>query len=541
MESYRPILAAGLVFTILGVAGCRTSTELDGQIQRRVDAAGSAAKGVSAMTLNDAARAPAAQFAPLETNAVLDLRTAQQLAVRYSRTMQSKRDQLRVAALAALSAERNVAFLPSGTLDYVMNRAEEETDRSATLRLQATRVLPSGGALTLRGESGLAVAGGVTNAAGMTYTSLAGISLHQPLLAGAGYEASHESLTQAERSLVYSLRSFALERQDFAIGILRSFYGLLTQRQVLKNTRSNAEQATFLRRRSEALFRIRRAPAVDVMRSQQQELAASNRLALAESEFDIAVRRFLVDLGVSAPAQPALEGGVPPIRPIGIPPAAAERLAFENRLDLLTLRDQEEDAKRRLRLARQALDPELNADAGAELSGSSTEGAFRGMDTSHRLSAGLSLTLPLDRRPEREAVKNAEIAATQAARAVADKEESIRLGIMEGYRRLSVLQQSAAIQRDNMELAERRAAYASLRFKNGELSNRDVVEAEDELLDARNAYANALVDYELQRVGLLRDMGTMDVAADGALIESNGRPGATPSAGQRDGASQRGG
>ena len=57
------------------------------------------------------------------------------------------------------------------------------------------------------------------------------------------------------------------------------------------------------------------------------------------------------------------------------------------------------------------------------------------------------------------------------------------------------------------------------RFKNGELSNRDVVEAEDELLLARNSLAQSLITHELERLGLLRDLGLLELDAVGVLRE----------------------
>ena len=43
------------------------------------------------------------------------------------------------------------------------------------------------------------------------------LSVSLPLLRGAGRTVTREPLTQAERSLVYRLRSFELFRQDFTI------------------------------------------------------------------------------------------------------------------------------------------------------------------------------------------------------------------------------------------------------------------------------------------------------------------------------------
>ena len=75
------------------------------------------------------------------------------------------------------------------------------------------------------------------------------------------------------------------------------------------------------------------------------------------------------------------------------------------------------------------------------------------------------------------------------------------------------------IQRKTREIAEKRARNAQLRFKSGELSNRDVVEAENELLEARNRFVQAQTDYEVQRVRLFRNMGLMDVTPEGNMME----------------------
>jgi outer membrane protein TolC len=73
------------------------------------------------------------------------------------------------------------------------------------------------------------------------------------------------------------------------------------------------------------------------------------------------------------------------------------------------------------------------------------------------------------------------------------------------------------IQLRNMEIAERRVGNAMLQFRNGTLSNRDVIEAQNELLNARNAWGQALVDYEIQRLQLLRNVGLMDIDPNGGI------------------------
>ena len=230
------------------------------------------------------------------------------------------------------------------------------------------------------------------------------------------------------------------------------------------------------------------------------------------------MKRFLLALGLPVETPVEMTGRIPELRTTALDEARCIDLALRRRLDLLTARNEREDAVRRLRLARNGLLPDLSVYGKADWRGE-PEDKFSEQDLKEDASAGVKLSLPLDRRDERDAVKSAEIALDSATRDLEQTESSVRIEIMESFRRLNSLAATVQIEQQNVDIATQRARNAVLRFRNGELSNRDVVEAENELLDARNAYAQALIDYELQRIRLLRNVGLLDVAPDGALLE----------------------
>jgi outer membrane protein TolC len=340
----------------------------------------------------------------------------------------------------------------------------------------------------------------------------------QPLLAGAGYGISHENLTQAQRDSVYALRRFALQRQDIAISTLEGFYALLLQRSVLENTRKNVAQSSRLRERSEALFSVNRAPAIDVLRAQQQELSARNQLNRAEADYDGQIRRYQLSLGLSVEQRSAVQGEVPSVSPMPADEAGCVARALEYRLDLQTEADRVADAERRLRQSKSWLRPDLDVYGAVSLSDSGAE-SFGDQDLEEQYEAGVTLELPLDKRDERDAVKLARLDLDAAGRALDQKRDEVRLEVIDSFTRLRFLAGSVSIERQNIEIAERRARNAMLRFRQGELLNRDVVEAENELLAARNAYARVSVDYEVQRIKLLRNIGALDVRPDGTITE----------------------
>ncbi len=63
----------------------------------------------------------------------------------------------------------------------------------------------------------------------------------QPLLRGAFRHVRLETLTQAERNLLYQVRDFARFRRQFYVDVTERYLGLLTQLQAIRNTETNVE------------------------------------------------------------------------------------------------------------------------------------------------------------------------------------------------------------------------------------------------------------------------------------------------------------
>lgn len=515
----RRLDAAFLIVAVVpALCGCRSMARLDRAVEREIGAtAVQHAMGATGIVADASAAADEAGASSV-TGVTLSLSTSLELASRYSRDLQNRREQLYLDTLSLFGTRRDFGFAFAGTVQYVLNRRDSGDDEIASGRLDVSRRLPTGGTIGLSGDAAQQRNSPDAGDDTTTYASSGRLRFDQPLLAGAGYEAGYGPLIQAERDYVYAMRDFVLARQDFALGVMREYFSLLSAQRVLENTRKNVEQFTFLRQRSEALFKVSRAPAIDVLRSQQEELSAMNRLQSSQESFKIQVSRFLVSLGLPATAEATVSGVVPALHDVNVKEEEAIRTGLARRLDLLTVSDRREDAARNLRVARRGRLPELTAfgEAGVDASGASS---WSDQDYEERQTAGLTLDVPLDRRDERDAVKRAALGKAAADRAWREREDGVRLEIAANFSDLRSLRTSVDIEARNIDVAEKRARNASLRFRNGELSNRDVIEAENDLLNARNAWVQALLDYELQRLQLLRNMGLLDVSEDGRLVE----------------------
>ena len=456
---------------------------------------------------------------PEKTDSVLELNLNQALALAtiHSRELQNKRDGLYKSGLSLLSTRRDFSIELTGTIDYILNSSVDDKDsNNGSLKFKASRILPTGGTLGLSGNSNID-SSSFTNRSSTTYANHIGLRIDQPLLAGAGYSASHESLIQAERDMTYALRTFALERQEFSVKIMRSFYDLLIQKAVLENTRANVQQSTRLRKRSEAMFKVQRAPYIDVLRAKQQELSSINQLSKTEAEFDIQLRRFLLELGMPIEQKTIITGEIPQVTDITQNEYTYLINARNRRLDLQTTTDKVQDAERRLNQARNFLRPKLNFYGELGMTAEQTT-SLSDQELKDDYGAGVTLEIPFDRRDERDAVKNATLDLAADIRALDRKEDEVNLEVMDNFTTLKFLRESVKIEKMNIDIATKRAKNAMFLFKNGDLLNRDVVEAENELLDARNAYVRVLAQYEIQRIELLRNSGTLDIAADGKFL-----------------------
>ena len=78
---------------------------------------------------------------------------------------------------------------------------------------------------------------------------------------------------------------------------------------------------------------------------------------------------------------------------------------------------------------------------------------------------------------------------------------------------------SYEIQKNAVELAQKRIESASLKLDAGRADTRSLLEAQRSLLDAQNSATSALVEYSLARINLFRDLELLRVDAQGLRIE----------------------
>jgi len=204
----------------------------------------------------------------------------------------------------------------------------------------------------------------------------------------------------------------------------------------------------------------------------------------------------------------------------------AIQIALQNRLDLAVSYGQVVDAQRQTVLGADELKAGLDLSANAAYGGGQGPLSGGGPDVGLRLGdgsygGGLALDLPIEATGPRNSYRISLINLDRAIRATQDLEDRVKLDVLNGIRDLRVSAEDLKIQAISIQVAQRQVAAAQAFFQLGRGEIRDLTEAQDDLINAQNAFINSLVDYRVTQLELQRDLGVLEVDATGLFEESD--------------------
>ncbi|MBN2793654.1 MAG: TolC family protein [Desulfuromonadales bacterium] len=514
---------------------------------------------------------PTSRLEPVSTTEPLSLIDALQVAARNSREYQTRKEDLFRSALA-LDFERD-AFRStlSGSLEgrYVQDRSASSTtgnpvEGTATSLLGGvSRLLKSGATLTA--QIGLDLIQMLQPGKASSSGLFGDTSITVPLLRGAGRHIATESLTQAERDTLYAVWTFERFKQEFAVSVTDSYYSVLQTNDTLRNQAENYRGLIASSRRAMRLAEAGKLPQIQVDQSLQNELRARERWIAARQSQARALDNFKNLIGLPTDAQitldrdefshlentisrelprvfedsatqPSTVAGAeaeivlrPPSRAesgrFEIDPAEAGSIALKNRVDIKIARYRVADAQRHIVVAADALLPELTL-FGSVATGTGRSIAALQSDNSTRLDFNrgyyqgiLTLDLPWERTAEAIAYRDSYISLERAVRSLQELEDQVKLQVRNDLRELEQARAGLKIQQQAVTLAERRVRGAELQLQAGRAQMRDLLEAQEALLSAQNALTAVMVDYRSAELATQRDLGTLQVDANGIWHE----------------------
>ena len=496
----------------------------------------------------------------------ISLAEALQAGARGNRDFQTRKEDVFRAALS-LDLERNAfrrtltGFVQTlYTTDRTGGTPEKGMQHDASLAL--SQKLQSGASASTRIAYNLAQL--LTGERGSATGILVDASATVPLLRGAGRAIVTEPMTQAERDVEYALNAFERYKATFAVQIATEYLGVLRQKNEVRNARENYSRVALSAQRTRRLAEAGRQPDLYVGQATQEELRARSRWFTARQAYTQRLDTFKILLGLPVDAAVELVSdelnrltellpqSAPNAKPgdvqgaDGIPPSAAEAPAdllklerqsgeleesaavtqgLQQRPDLATARGRVVDAQRKVIVAADALGAGLTLQGGAAWGSLQSVGTATADNTTlffdrARYEALLKLDLPFERTAERNIYRRSLMALEAAVRDYQEQEDQVKLKIRNGLRNLVEYRETVRIQVRAVALADRRVASSDLFLQAGRAQMRDLLDAQDSLLTARNALTSALVSFRLAQLELQRDMGVLKFGTDGVLQEN---------------------
>ncbi|MGN6556001.1 MAG: TolC family protein, partial [Verrucomicrobiota bacterium] len=383
---------------------------------------------------------------------------------------------------------------------------------STETALAASHLFKTGGRLTVRALNSI-----MLYYSGRPELSFSQVSagLVQPLLRGFGRNNPDiERLTQAERNLVYGVRSFSLYQDQFALRIVNDYFGLLQQKDTIRNRYTNYLGRVQSTKRLEARA-VDRERLADVDQARQAELTAKNNYVDAVARYRTSLDQFKITLGLPVDYKLYLDDrALDDVEKTGLVPApldsdVAYDLALQRQLQMLNDIDQFEDSKRRARLAADRLKPGLNLFASGSLATQGTDYTkFDPQDATANVA--LQLDLPLDRLPRGNAYRAALIDFEASLRTFTGQLDALKVSIENGIRTIEQRRQNYEIQKNALILADRRVLSATLLLEAGRSEVRNLIEAQDAQISAQTAVTGALLSYQEARLRLMLDIGALN-------------------------------
>ncbi len=527
---YRSLTLVLTLTLILALAGCSAQhyrQQADDQVYGILEAA---ARSVSSQSKTFPLERPVdnlrQQLLSSDDEVLLDLQNTLDVAAENSRGFQDQKESLYRTALSLTLAQHDFALRFSGGGAGDIDGVDDDSmDVSLSDDLSASMNTESGGRLVASFANTFLQS--LVSGGGWDPSSLLSLTFTQPLLRGAGKRIVREPLTQAERDVIYAMRSFERFRRSFSVDIVSDYYGLLSQVNDLINLHNNYDSVSEDVRLTEDLVAAGRRSKENLAQARQNQLQAENRIVTARARLQSSMDRFKVRLGLPTDGNLQLdEQEFDRISTLGVnweglTEVQAMQLAMARRLDYRTVLDQVADAGRQVLVAEDALDSILDFSSAIEVP--TEPGKAMKFDWDKvSWAAGFNLDLALDRLAERNAYRSALINLDAAIRNREALEDQIKSEVRQALRDLLTTAKSHEIQTMAVEVARARVQRTEAFLAAGGRDNiqqRDLLEAKDALLAAQLSQTQALVDFTTARLRLLRDLEALIMEPKGLRFD----------------------
>jgi outer membrane protein TolC len=343
----------------------------------------------------------------------------------------------------------------------------------------------------------------------------------QPLLRGSDPAVVLENLTQAERDMLYQLRSFGRFRKTFVVLVITQYYEVLKLRDLVKNAETHYAALAWLSERVEKLTHAGRLPTFELDSVRQELLQARDTYVQAQKRYEQLFDQFKIVLGLPPKTEFRLDEGV--LEPLKATEMTypdfgetdALQTALARRLDLANSADVVADAQRQVYVAADALRAEMNLVGSADVVSGQRGNRRTTRAVTEDYLLDLDLNLPLDRVAEQNVYRKALLTLNQRKREYERASDTITMEVRQAFRDMKEGAERYRLQSEAFKVAQERFRKTYLLMQYGRASSRRVLDAQRDLFDAQNEATEALVNYTVGMLNFYRDTDVLQVRPDG--------------------------
>ncbi|NEO27326.1 MAG: TolC family protein [Kamptonema sp. SIO4C4] len=375
----------------------------------------------------------------------------------------------------------------------------EETQEQIELGAGISLLLPTGGEIQVDWRSQLRSLNALTS--DESVRQRVNFSFNQPLLRDAGAEITRLNLN---RALVQEDINLLALRDTLSVEVIqsiKSYRQLLQQQEQVENTQVALKNAKQRLERQRALVEAGRAAQVSLLRSEQNVTDFESQLLEARNAVKSARLALLNQLGIERDLPVVAVENVAKITqtPAEITEAEVATQAFNNRPDYLT-------RLLNFKLAEfNVVEAENNRQWRLDLQ---TEYNQAFTDQSD-VSAQLVFTRPLgNRRQEEEAFERARVNVLKQENNLDLRREQIRTEISDRIREIQLRFRQIELAQEAVELAQRELEAQEALLDAGEGDTFELQQAQQTLLNAKNAALQRRIEYLNSLTDLQRTQGT---------------------------------
>ncbi|MEO1000167.1 MAG: TolC family outer membrane protein, partial [Pseudomonadota bacterium] len=333
--------------------------------------------------------------------------------------------------------------------------------------------------------------------------------------------ATFAATDAAQANVLAARESLRLTEQDVLLATVTAYNDILASIRFVELSRSNVRVLTEELQAAQDRFEVGEVTRTDVAQARARVEAARAELAANTGILAIAREAFLAVVG-----EPAVDlAPPPPIPPLPATREEAETIAMRRHPALGAARFAEQAATFEVAEARAAFRPNVSLTGSVGVGRTSSEiglpgGSTRVTSSEADVSAGIVASVPIYTGGANSAGVRLAIANVEAAKSdLQDTARTIRQLVGNAWAELRVARASIQASREGIRAA--RIAFEGVREEAllGARTTLDVLDAEEELLEAQVTLADAERDEYVAAYELLSAMGLLSVAHLGLSVE----------------------